>query len=586
MRLIKFFIIFLILLVISCFASWFYIADKFTSEINKNYAGKKSLVTSIRNNEYYVTFDKAVPTGFPFMMAMEIHGWKEEGREANFTYLKPIIAGYNFLTQKFFVEYNGEMKAIYNPVQNGFGANLKLHNYQISFDFPISKKLIRTISEYEDAFEFLNYIKNITVSTRKVEIYDLVDEKKFYDKEYEKLHLSFIPLKHYKSLEDFLQNIPQEYNLLYQVKTNVVDEEARRVPLSLFYAFFSYPSGFKANGNAVLKTKSNNFQNIDKNFDLSADFSVTSPLLDMPSYTLSCIGQTTKDVINLKLSSHTKVKVKEGFFDELFRHFGVIQPHLAKIPGGNIIFRELSYIVTNKDDFKFKELENSDYEMNISLTGAENKSAKYLNIQDFSMFSKDSGFKMRHESEIKIPESINDKINWIAKGALIINNYSSVVEFTSGYIYRFGKFKILSDEARKLYVDVNKAFLKSISDYPQSTSNDLSFEYDINSTNLKDVNIGSVKFANIHDLYEAFLYHKLLEKVGIDGDVIKKMKKIIPYLDEDSKFLKEILPKITTKNVLDTLVPQKVKDIIPEEIKDIKNKKGAKFLKDLIKNKN
>ncbi len=119
-------------------------------------------------------------------------------------------------------------------------------------------------------------------------------------------------------------------------------------------------------------------------------------------------------------------------------------------------------------------------------------------------------------------------------------------------VYRIGSvlgYGLNTEEARIVYAEVNKSFIKSISDYPQSTSNDLSFEYDFNVNDIKELKIGSTKISNLLEHYEIIFYQKLLERVGIEGDVIAKMKNITPYINENSKFLKEILPNQEIKIV-------------------------------------
>ena len=143
--------------------------------------------------------------------------------------------------------------------------------------------------------------------------------------------------------------------------------------------------------------------------------------------------------------------------------------------------------------FKFNELENNKYDYSFDLVLSQSKTRRYFKINDLSIFSDKSGFKLQHEMEIL---SRGQK-NWKANGTLFIKNYPLVVEFSSGYIHRFGKLRFLADEVRALYVDVSKAFLKDISDHPDSASNDLSFEYSVNSKNLKGAKISSVKFNQI-----------------------------------------------------------------------------------------
>ena len=172
-------------------------------------------------------------------------------------------------------------------------------------------------------------------------------------------------------------------------------------------------------------------------------------------------------------------------------------------------------------------------------------------------------------------EKAHDK-KWSAKGLLYVKNYPSVVKFTSGYIYRFGKFKFLSEDARSLYVDVNTEFLKHISDYPKSTSNDLSIKYMADSSNLNKMELGSIKVDKIGPLYMSMLYKKLFDKVGYGGDVLTRMHDIIPDINANDPILQKILPKISgdvlgksikkqidnsgARDVINKIIPKKALD--------------------------
>jgi hypothetical protein len=242
---------------------------------------------------------------------------------------------------------------------------------------------------------------------------------------------------------------------------------------------------------------------------------------------------------------------------------------------GIAVDQEIRYIIQNKEIFKFKDLENNSYDFGLKMNSSNTKSKKYLKIEDFSILSDKSGVRLTHEMQA----NISRKMDWFANGILYLTNYPTVIEFSSGYIYRFGKFKILNDEARHLYIDVNKAFLKDISDHPQSISNDLSFEYKLNSSRMDQSMIGSVKFDQIIPLYTLMLYQKLFDKVGYGGDVLSRMKEILPQIDGNDPLLQKILPRISSGNVvkesvgkqIDKAMPAKAKDIIPKIVPKDRN---------------
>jgi hypothetical protein len=167
--------------------------------------------------------------------------------------------------------------------------------------------------------------------------------------------------------------------------------------------------------------------------------------------------------------------------------------------------------------------------------------------------------------------------NWKADGVLLIKNYPVVVDFNSNYILRFGDFRFLSDPARNLYIDVNKAFLKQISDYPTSTSNDLSFDYSISTDNWSEGKIGSSKIVQLPELYKILLYKKLFNVIDLHGDILIQIKKLLPNFDENEPVFKKILAQITEKDIK-RILPQQGEKNINEGVLQKNDKKATKNL--------
>lgn len=195
-----------------------------------------------------------------------------------------------------------------------------------------------------------------------------------------------------------------------------------------------------------------------------------------------------------------------------------------------------------------------------------------MKIHDLSVFSDSAGIKIVHEMEAQnkgYKRLANQR--WFAKGVLLLKNYPAIVDFTSGYIYRFGKFRFLSDDARNIYIDVNKSVLKQISDHPKSNSEDLSFEYLVDSENLKETKFGTAKIDQISQIYKLTLYEKLFSKVGFDDNALEQVTKIFPDLDVKDPMLKKFLPKLSKAKDLgiDKEVKKNIEKAVPKEAKKI-----------------
>ena len=583
MRIIKFLIIILVLVFLGLVGGWYFITLKVASELNNKYSGQEIEINAI--DGYFVHFDKASPAGFPYKVAWDIQGWCEENNTSNIEYKEPIQFGYDLLSQQLFISYDGEIIASYKPVKHGFGSLLKINDYKVTVDLPLTTELFGLLKDFQDPIQLINYIKKIKISTDKVEIFDLVDNEKFYDKEYEVMKIGFTPRKQYDNLDDLLNNIPNQYYLSYTVKTKPNNAKMRRLPISLFYGFSAMPSGFDMKAEADISTDGLTIKEFLKGLEVKSKIAFKSTYVDLPQFNLYYKSGNYSDGRNYSIDTDAKIKTHEGLFDAIFANYDSYAKSYLNSPSSKIIDREIRYIISNKEAFKFAQLEDSNYDLILKMNTENRQNKTYVKLDDFSILSEQSGIRLKHNMET----TNNSKKDWLANGVLYVNNYPSVIEFTSGYIYRFGKFRFLNDQARELYVEVNKAFFKDISDYPKSESNDLSFEYSIDSNRLMQTKFGSTRFDQIPQLYSLMIYQKLFDKVGHGGDVLGRIKQILPNIDTNEPMLKKILPRISGDKSVDKSIQEKINKVVPKEAQDIikqiipKDKMGKSLLKNFIK---
>lgn len=589
MKFLKYCAIALIMLMLLLFSGytviWYYVVNKITTDINTKYANQKHHIYGGQGGKYYIKFHKASASGYPFAVSLKIEGIEEEGVDRQILYYAPLMIGYNFLTGNFGVNYDGDAKALFKPASLGFGSKYKINNYSFTAKIPISFKLLSSIKNMKDNFELINYVNNFTLGTGRVMIYDLVDDSKLYDKEYERINFSFKPRKYYKSQKDFLSNIPREYNFAYQVKTSDNNNhEFRKIPQSLLYIFIPLPSSFIAQGNGQITTKASTIKEFRKDVNVNANFETISPSWELQSLKFRYQGNANQNVPNFVSQIDTVLFVKQGFFDKLFDYYDKFKYLLEKNDSGKILAAEVEYIRNNRQLFKLHELENVKYNFNTDLLLKHVGNNTTLKFNNLSLLTEDAGFKVTSDYEIK--KRKQDSI-WHLKGNLYLKNYAEMIEFTSPYVYRFGKFRDISDIARDLYIDLNKQFLSRISDYPNSKSKDLSFTYDIHSQYLDKAKIGKMNIKSIKELYLTMLYQKVLGVVGIKGNVLDKMKDFVPDIDKDQVFIKNILPqldrmkeksetKLDQGKIIQKIVPKKHKQKLEKDLK-------KHILKNLVK---
>ncbi len=75
MRIARYILIFLVVLITGYCSCWYYIISNTKNDINTRYANRKLYVKVLGNNkEFFITFDKASITGFPFELALNLYG--------------------------------------------------------------------------------------------------------------------------------------------------------------------------------------------------------------------------------------------------------------------------------------------------------------------------------------------------------------------------------------------------------------------------------------------------------------------------------------------------------------------------------
>ncbi len=548
MKFAKYFTILIIILISTYTGFWYYAILQITEELNTKYASEKLLATGTDRNNYHLSFIKAVSYGFPFEFGVKIFGWKEETIGAEINYKEPIIVRYDLREQKLIASYSGDIISSYRPVRHNFGARLDVKDYFISVEMPLTKALFETLRNLQDPFELVNHFGKIKMGTDKVEIFDLNDKEKFYEKSHEQINISFQNRKYYTSLEDFKDNMPTKIDLDYVVKTEENNAPRRNIPTSLFYGFYMFPSDFRAIGKLSLNIREGEVEDLFDNADIKLNFRISSKFFDVESYNLDYKSSSVQeDNFRFVLNNKAHFKSKKGAFDELFRQYGEFRPLLSNTLFGTILINEIEYIIGNRKLFNFDNLEDADYDLTIDLAGVNTPRTIDINLENFSLISEPSGLRLTSHLNIQKP-SVDIKNyrdpKWLSEGVVYLQNYSAVIDFFSGYIYRFGKYRFITDEARKIYSDINKNFFKRISDHPNSKSKDLTFKYEISSSDMDNTKFGNIRVDQIKDMYQTELISRVIEDVKLDDDMLTNMKKLIPDLDENSEIIKKIIPKL------------------------------------------
>lgn len=520
-------------------ALWFTLIISISNEINRLYANRIINTKAMGSNqEYSIIFRKISSYGFPFKLAVQIIGWREESKDTLIEFSAPIHVGYDLLKQNLFISYSGKAIGHYKPISLNFGAIFKNPNTIFTVSIPLSIKLIKILIQKRDLFQIINFIQNIELKSKGTEILDLYDNKILYKEAFSTIAFSFEKNKYYQDIDDFKNNIPQRLDINYTTKILASNMYNRRVPASILLYHFAWPTAVDLDTRLYIKTTKSQISEFAK--DLEIEVLPTKFSIDILDSATSLLykSEIQQDRINSYIKLRSTINLKSGFSKTILDTIPFILNNPAiSVLGLGKLATELQYINNNKEKFSLTALENRPYifDLDINFTNNANKQLA-AQINNLSLFSNNTGFRLTSEC------SLNDVFkDFDIKGLVVFNNYAKIINLVTNYVFKFKKFEKFSDDSLDVYKEGIKCFLRTISDHPDSNSDDISFEYKLNSSNIKKGEIGTVEFEKVLPLYYLSLYNKATKKIRAGDDVVTRVKELVPDFDEHQKLLKKLM---------------------------------------------
>lgn len=530
-KILKYSLIFLITFCIIYTIGWFFTLMSISKEINnKNKSAQINLI-----NDHYIKFSKVLPAikGFPFKFAVKLKDVVETTDTIVLQCSSPVIAGYDLLKQSFFISYSGEAELRYKPVQSGFGAKIKVQDNSLSIKLPLSFSLFKVLLTKKNLFETINFVKNIELNFKKVSANDLVDNDLLYSQDSIILDISFNNRKYYSNFDDFQNNIPDRFDIYYFEKIN--NASLNKTPLPKNFLLLGFVSPFKYFTELKLYIKPNEpaLYNISKNLEVGiTDWRLSNEACDFNA-NIFYNGTITDQRTNFDFNVNSKVELKENFIESYLK---ALRYFLSYTKTYSYFIREnIEYLSNNKDKLKLlKAIEGKSFDSNFEINVNQAKEKLELMIKNFNLSSGITGIYLKNKT------SFTNYFKIESSGDLLINNYVKLLDIIGNDFYRTGKYNSISDETRGIYLETNKKFLKSISDHPNSKSDALSFEYDINSRAFLKSKIGSTELGKIALLYYLELYKNVASYLKPGENLYDKIKELIPSFDHNEEILKTL----------------------------------------------
>jgi hypothetical protein len=527
-------------------AAWYYGCQKIVHVVNNNFAGKNF---EIGGN--IVKFTKATIDGYPNKISLKLENFQESTDSAIITYKQPVKVGFNILTQKVFLSYNGE---IITKFKNSNQAIKLEGDYNYYIFYPLTPGLIKTLLTTKDYFELINYIRNIQISFGKAQAFNLTNNQKILDQDYIEATVTPEATVYYKSLQQFLNSIPKIYHL--EAKANVSHgTDLNTIPLSLIFIHlptkilkFQVSSKFNTNADKfVVEDILSDFTLTVSKYNLTYDTFESKGNLELKNYNKS-------NHLDIGFTSSAETFLKEPLFNTFKRKIELFSPQIRKTKFYEHNAFILKPILDNPEKYiphlhEFGEMKTKlDLKLN-----AKDKSSDFK-INKFVFDSKPYSLELNNETKMKAD------LSWTSSGQISIKQYKNFVDLVIGYIQRIAlvisnldkSFIKISDNK---FRDSIKVFLRKISNNPKAESDNLYFDFNL-SSNSSAARIGSVSVEEAKRIYAGIFAQNLLEDVINSKNPKKEIEKLIPEI------------KNKPKDLIDKL-KQEQKKINPELLKNL-----------------
>jgi hypothetical protein len=513
---------------------WFYGCYKVVDVINTNFANK-----DLKIGENTIRFSNATTSGYPNKISVQLENFEETTPGAVLTYDKPVRVGYNITTQKVFLSYDGDIISKY---KNSTNKGIKVQgdfNYYIFY--PITPGLVKTLFSTKDYFELVNYIRNFQIRFGKARAFDLQNNAKILDQDHFEVTLTPESTIHYKSLPEFLNNIPKSYYFEASANVNQGTNQPN-IPLSLI--FLHLPTKilkFKVSSKFITKAEKM------KTEDIFSDF-----ILDLSKYNLTYDTFESKGSIllnnynkenqlKIEIKSNAETFVKEPLFQIFKRKIDLLSPQLRNTKFYAQNANVLKPILDNPEKYIPHLHEFGTMKTKIDLKfNAKDKSSS-LNIKKFIFDSKPYTLELNNDTNIK------DDLSWTSKGQIAIKQYKNFVDLIIGYVQRVA---LVFSHLDKSFVKVSdkkfresiKEFLRKISNNPEANSDDLYFNIDL-SNHYSQARIGSVSMDDAKKIYAQIIAENVMQQFMDTKDPKKALEKLAPDLKNKGEDLIDKLKK-------------------------------------------
>ena len=522
----------------------YYISTTIVNTINVG--GSKEYTMSIDiNNFHKISFREAQVHIRPFQSGVKVIGITEEGSGYLISHSVPVLIYYDFLSQKLKFTYEGESVAQYKPIESQFGAKIT-GKYSLEFDLKLTDIFSSIKNNYDNFLGLLN-TNMASYVIQDVSCIDTSNNTLIFSQKILSGTLSLKNKGHYTSLQDFLNNIPQEYSVDFQIDSSMLSGEKKNIAPSSFIYGLLLPTNISLAGKLQMQTISKLFSVeeilkymiLSMNVDSAAIDGQTAFKFNLKTEVIDPKNQNI--VLSLDLNSackdctHKMLKEVQDYIKLLENVQEVVNAKDGENGNNqNISNKTGTSAIKKLNDFArlinilYKNDQNilNSMKMQLDANYANKDNKININVQNMKLWVGDSGIQV--DGKIS-----NGENQWslVGKGQINIFDNNHVIESIAEYVAPSALPRIPVDVSEEILRKYFTEALMSISDYPDSDNNKeiiIAYEFDTDRPGEAKIGLTSLQVAT-QKLTQKF-YTRIFEYCLQFEDPMSKLAEISPNL--------------------------------------------------------
>ena len=498
---------------------WFKATSDISEALNQKMSHKMLNVTQ----SHRVQFSNATISGFPFSFGVKLHDVVEDTSKALIQHKAPVFVGYNIFTQELFMHYKGDSAIDAKPLSDK-KTMVSSGEFKYSVHIPISWSDLRKNIDEPNNLDILSNIQNIKISMQNANLKDITEKKDIVEKANIDLTLAVKHHRKYKSLDELMNDIPQNYDIAVNISNECLEDNPNIISLSLVYGLY-IPFDLKYNLKTSWYTGAKTFATNDilSDIQLKNWESSISNMIEEASSKAHFAANISQENIKCDFENTTNIKIKPGYSKQLD---GSLKTLVGALPS-----KELGTLKTAIHQLDFASLnldsQNDPVSINIkyNLNLAEKPFLFALDVPHFGISFRDVGLDIKNSTNAHFDFAGN---KWTSNGVISIKKYMTLAQYLIDNYFTLYHLPNNSEFNNAFYLQVFRDFAHKIANDINSANSTITIDYALQSADMIKSKVGKFTLPEITILYYSALLKHTNAISKDQSEAMTKFKAMVP----------------------------------------------------------